>query len=75
LNQLGKGTTRYTRFEVDHPGDYATFNSYQPSDGTSGPPTNFSPFWRRSDYAAFFTAISVFQAGLAALIGIIRSAA
>ena len=23
-------------FEVDHPGDYATFNSYQPSDGTSG---------------------------------------
>jgi hypothetical protein len=23
------------RFEVDHPGDYATLNSHQPSDGTS----------------------------------------
>jgi integrase len=45
------------------------------SPADSGPPTNFSPFWRRSDYAAFFTAISAFQAGLAALIGIIRSAA
>jgi len=41
----------------------------------SGPPTNFSPFWRRSDYAAFFAAIRASQAGLAALIGIIRSAA
>jgi hypothetical protein len=41
----------------------------------SGPPTNFSPFWRHSDYAASFTAISASQAGLAALVGIIRSAA
>src|SRR6266705_3023301 len=24
------------RFEVDHPGDYATLNSYQPRDGTFG---------------------------------------
>src|SRR5260370_13391148 len=24
------------RFEVDHPGDYATLNSYQPRDGTHG---------------------------------------
>jgi hypothetical protein len=26
--------TNAGRFEVDHPGDYATLNSYQPSDGT-----------------------------------------
>jgi len=24
-------------FEVEHPGDYATINSYQPRDGTSAP--------------------------------------
>jgi hypothetical protein len=24
------------RFEVDHPGDYATRNSYHPADGTAG---------------------------------------
>jgi hypothetical protein len=27
--------TNAGRFEVDHPGDYATFNSYHPSYGTS----------------------------------------
>ena len=41
----------------------------------SAPPTNFSPSWRRSDYAASFTAITASQAGLAALVGIIRSSA
>jgi hypothetical protein len=27
--------TNIGRFEVDHPGDYATFNSYHPADGTT----------------------------------------
>jgi hypothetical protein len=26
--------TNAGRFEVEHPGDYATFNSYHPSDAT-----------------------------------------
>jgi hypothetical protein len=29
------------RFEVEHPGDYATLNSYQPRDGTLGPPSHY----------------------------------
>jgi hypothetical protein len=28
--------TNAGRFEVDHPGDYATFNSYHPTDATLG---------------------------------------
>jgi len=28
--------TNAGRFEVDHPGDYATLNSYHPADGTNG---------------------------------------
>jgi len=27
--------TNAGRFEVDHPGDYATLNSYHPADGTA----------------------------------------
>jgi hypothetical protein len=27
--------TNVGRFEVDHPGDYATLNSYHPDDGTA----------------------------------------
>jgi len=29
--------TNAGRFEVDHPGDYATFNSYHPTDATIVP--------------------------------------
>ena len=32
--------TNIGRFEVDHPGDYATFNSYHPADGTGHRPAD-----------------------------------
>jgi hypothetical protein len=83
------GHTRYAsiRARRDHPGLLACRSGDQgarlgrndasrdsrPAD--SAPPTNFSPFWRRSDYAASITAITASQAGLATLVGIIRSSA
>jgi integrase len=39
------------------------------------PLTSCSPFWRRSDYAASFAAFTACQAGLAAVVGIIRRSA
>jgi hypothetical protein len=37
------------RFEVEHPGDYAAFNSYQPGYGTSGRNQRLSAFTDGSD--------------------------
>jgi hypothetical protein len=36
--------TNAGRFEVDHPGDYATLNSYHPVDGTCSPVTGTESF-------------------------------
>jgi hypothetical protein len=35
--------TNAGRFEVDHPGDYATFNSYHPTDATRARALRFCP--------------------------------
>src|SRR5436189_897771 len=45
------------RFEVEHPGDYATFNSYQPRYGTRGPDLRHSrvrPQTLRAHWLAVF---------------------
>ena len=57
----------------NHRGCALTIPGLRPAD--SAPPTNFSPSWRRSDYAASFTAIIASQADLATPVGIIRSSA
>src|SRR4029450_11599727 len=41
--------TNAGRFEVDHPGDYATFNSYHPTDATDAPQCPLSLHKRRSN--------------------------
>jgi len=53
------------RFEVDHPGDYATLNSHQPRDGTN---VFIERLWRSLKYECVF--LNAFQTGSEARMGI-----
>jgi hypothetical protein len=49
--------TNAGRFEVEHPGDYATFNSYHPSDATLTKLADIRPFASPCDSTRYARAI------------------